>query len=472
MQVSRENVDEFVLATVFNDNGAVEGFQILANEQQKVMSNQDKMKVKTAKLNAEDKKLVATTNHLSKAFRALFAVFAVKKMIDYSEQWASIRKTIATITSDEARRKSIEDGLYKTALNTRQSLEQTASLYKGLYTATRSLNISDEQRLQLLNNINKALAIGGSSIAENEATTKRLLRALASGELKPRALVQLIDTAPQLASMIADGFGVSIEKLRRMAEAGRLTTKKVFEAILSQTGKVDEKFQKTSMTLREAFTNLSTAISKLMDSNVGGVIGVVAEAMNWLAKNTWALQTVFALFLAGTGIKMIKYLSWLRTSFLSLRAPIGTIKNALQMVVSGDVIAGFGALIKSAKAFAVASWAAVAPWMTFMAVAASLLLVIDQIVSALTGRESVAKQGFFKIADMITGQNKSATLGKTWIGTGGQAVRPAIMPTTNNSNKTVKNEFTFNISGSQSPIATGREVERILTTRLRQVGAF
>lgn len=470
MPASRENIDQFVLETVFNDNGAVQGFRILDQEQQKVMQNQDKMKQKTAKLNEEDKKFVKTTNHLSKAFKSLFAVFAVKKMIDYTEQWASIRKTIASLVDDEGRRKQIEDGIYKTALATHQSLEQTSDLYKGIFTATRSLNITDEQRLQLLNNINKALAIGGGSIQENEATVKKLLRALAMGELKPRAIASLIDTAPQLAKMIADGFGVSIEKLRQMAKDGKLTSDKVFKSIMSQTQKVDKEFEKTGVTLREAFTNLSTAISKIIDSDVGGVIGKVAQAINWLANNTWALQTIFAMFVGSYGIKLIRFLYNLRTAFLATRLPIGTLGNALQMIVSGDIIAGFQALVKWVGLFATASWTAVLPWLKLLLVVTSLLLVIDQIISAITGKESVAKQFVYKALDAMTGQNKSARLGQTWAGTGG--VKQAVYPTSNSTNTSVRNQFTFNINGAQSPRATGREVERILTTRFRQVGAI
>lgn len=470
MQVSRENIDEFVLETVFNDNGAVEGFKILGESQKKVMDNQDKMKQKTAKLNAEDKKLIGTTNQLSKAFKSLFAVFALKKIVDYTEQWANIRKTMASITEDEGRRKYLEDSLYKTALATGQSLEQTAKLYKSINTATKSLNLSDKEQLLLVEDINKALATSGTSISENEATVKKLMRALASGELKPRAVASLIDEAPQLAKIIADGFGVSIERLREMAKEGRLTSDKVFKAILSQTSQIDAKFQKTGLTLRQSFENLSSTISKIVDSDIGGFIGLVSKAMNFLANNTWVLQTVFAGFVIGKGAKMILYLTQLRTSFLALRAPIGTLKNSLQMIVSGDIIAGFASLVKWTKAFAVASWTAVSPWLSILAVVASILIIIDQIIAMLTGKESLTKQLVYKIGDLMTGQNKSSKLGVSYLGTGG--VKPAVYPTSNNRTTNVKNDFVFNISGSQSPMAVGREVDRVITQRLRQVRAF
>lgn len=472
MPVSRENIDQFVLETVFNDNGAVRGFQILGQEQEKVMQNTDKMKSKTVKLNAEEKNFVKTTNHLSKAFKSLFAIFAVKKMIDYTEQWASIRKTIASLVDDEGRRKQIEDGIYKTAIATHQSLEQTTNLYKGIFTATRSLNITDEERLQLLNNINKSLAIGGGSIQENEATVKKLLRALAMGELKPRAVASLIDTAPQLAKMIADGFGVSIEKLREMAKDGKLSSDKVFRSIMSQTQKIDNEFQKTGITLKEAFTNLSTAISKIVDSDVGGVIGAVAKAMNWLADNTWALQAIFASFVGVYGFKVIRYLHNLRMAFLATRLPIKTLGNALQMIVSGDVIAGFASLVKWTKAFATASWLAVLPWLKLMLMVVGILAVIDEIISAITGKETALKKYGFMFLDAMTGNNKAANVGESWLGGSSKSVSPAVYPTSNSSNTTVKNQFTFNISGSQSPKATAMEVERLFTAKFRQVGAI
>jgi len=69
-----------------------------------------------------------------------------------------------------------------------------------------------------------------------------LVHGLAGGELQTRQLNQIMRQMPDLAKQIAAGLNVSVQELEHMAKKG-IDAASVLNALQSQAGKIDERFQ-------------------------------------------------------------------------------------------------------------------------------------------------------------------------------------------------------------------------------------
>ncbi|MBN0091385.1 tape measure protein, partial [Pseudomonas aeruginosa] len=127
------------------------------------------------------------------------------------------------------------DAVYSVAQNARSSLEGTAELYQRIAASAGDLGVNQQQVVQVTQNISKAMSASGVSAAAAEDALVQLGQAFASGVLRGQELNSVLEQAPGLAQAVANGLGVAVGDLRKLGEQGKLTSKQVFEAILSQT---------------------------------------------------------------------------------------------------------------------------------------------------------------------------------------------------------------------------------------------
>ncbi|MDO2285883.1 tape measure protein, partial [Escherichia coli] len=90
--------------------------------------------------------------------------------------------------------------------------------------------------------------------------------------LRGQELNSVLEQAPGLAQAVANGLGVAVGDLRKLGEQGKLTSKQVFEAILSQTRAIDDQFARAQTTIAGAFQVLENSATRAigsLDSTLG-----------------------------------------------------------------------------------------------------------------------------------------------------------------------------------------------------------
>lgn len=152
------------------------------------------------------------------------------------------------------------------ANETRSELSSVAKLYSKLASSGKEIGVTQGNALKATSIVTKAVATAGATTAEASAAIQQLGQALGSGKLAGDELKSILENASPLAKVIADGMGVSINKLREMGEAGALSSTRVFRAILSQQDAVEERFSKVQVTYSAAFTNLGESLTTLFDT--------------------------------------------------------------------------------------------------------------------------------------------------------------------------------------------------------------
>uniref|UniRef100_UPI003D2D90EC tape measure protein n=1 Tax=Pseudomonas sp. p1(2021b) TaxID=2874628 RepID=UPI003D2D90EC len=204
------------------------------------------------------------------SFRAIAGAAAVyisaQQIVEYSQAWIGVQNRIKQVSSSFAEFSKQSQTVFAIAQNSQSSLDATAELYQRIASSSGQLGATQEKIAQVTQNISKALSASGVSAASAQGALVQLGQAFASGVLRGEELNSVLEQAPGLAQAIADGLGVARESLRTMGEDGRLTSKDVFAAILSQTQAIDDAFARSQTTIAGAFQTIENSATKFIGS--------------------------------------------------------------------------------------------------------------------------------------------------------------------------------------------------------------
>lgn len=167
---------------------------------------------------------------------------------------------------------SIYDALYRNAQKSGTAVKGSVDAFARFRIAAEDIGATNQQVIQVVDTLGKAGVVGGSSVMEIQAATTQLGQALASGRLQGDELRSVLEAMPMLAQQIAKNLGTSIGNLREMGAEGKLTSDKVFKALLASTDAINERFERMPMTMARSFEMVRGAVSRVladMDQQIG-----------------------------------------------------------------------------------------------------------------------------------------------------------------------------------------------------------
>lgn len=154
------------------------------------------------------------------------------------------------------------EGVQDISLRTHSALEETGTLFARLAQSGKDAGLStadaSAQALALTETINQAIQLGGASAEASKAAITQLVQGLQSGALRGDEFNSVMEQAPRLARVLADGIGVTTGELRQMAEAGQLSGETVIKALQGQGQAVAAEFSKLPPTVGRALQDLTT----------------------------------------------------------------------------------------------------------------------------------------------------------------------------------------------------------------------
>lgn len=463
-----DNIDQFVIETVFNDRGAIKGFTILDQQQRKVVAN-------NKKIVAVNKEVAASGFPLGKAFRTIGAYIGLREISKYADEWTNIKSILSLVTSDERERVKLQERLFSMSQDTRQNMLSTVDLYRRITTSTENLGLSEEKRLKITEAINKAIIIGGGSAASNQAALVQLGQGLASGQLRGQELNSILEQSPRLAQMIAEGMGLKVGQLRTVAAEGKLTPDKVLNAILDQAPKVNQEFDKMGVTIGQAFVVLGNSIGHFINklNEMTGASKALASVIVFLAKNIDVVASIILVSLIPSVVKAIPILDLF---FLNLSSGMGIFASLKFAILAS---------LPAMKAFIINAWAISAPFLKILAVIA----LVREAIKMLKGEwnwysEAIdniergtykalnwigRKTGWWEERQNFQGTFSQGSLSKTDIEKSVVSNENKTNNFVNNSNsqdKNITNSFVFNINGAKNPGITADEINGIISNQI------
>ena len=182
-------------------------------------------------------------------------------------------------------------GVTEVALRTHSALEETGVLFTRLAQAGKDAGLTtaqaSAQSLALTETINQAIQLSGAGAQASSAAITQLVQGLQGGALRGDEFNSVMEQSPRLARALADGLGVTTGELRKMAEAGLLTSDTVIKALQGQSQTVATEFSKLPPTVGRALQDLSTQWTLYVGETdkATGASSAAAAAISALANN-------------------------------------------------------------------------------------------------------------------------------------------------------------------------------------------
>lgn len=249
-----------------------------------------------------------------------------------------------TFTQTTARLDLMNDGLqttqeltqmiYQSAQASRGSFTETANMVAKLGTLAGNAFDNTQEIVAFAEQLNKQMAISGTSAQEGSAAMLQLTQAMSSGVLRGEELNSVMEQTPMIANTIAEYLGVSTGKMREMAAEGQITAEVVKNAMFWAADETNAKFEEMPMTWAQVWQSFQNTATMALQP--------VLNAINWLANNiqiiapiVLGLATAFGVFLiAANWIRICAAVtSFLTTAQAMLGAVMATVWGPIVIVI-------------------------------------------------------------------------------------------------------------------------------------------
>ncbi|WP_421367030.1 tape measure protein [Agrobacterium tumefaciens] len=293
------------------------------------------------------------SSSLDGALRSTVALAAtaigVREITQYADAWTEAGNKInAAATSAGVQARSL-DALKDGANEARTAFGDYVDLYARLIRSASGVAKSEQEIANATSIVSKAFKAGGASAQEQAAGILQLGQALGSGVLQGDELRSLRENAPILAQAIANEFKTTIAGLKQLGAEGKLTSERVFKAILNAQKPIEAQFKATNSTIRDAVTSINNEFTSYIgnaDASAGASAKLV-EALNYLADNFKEVGDVvleFVTIIVGalTGRALVGLVVGLGNAVAALGAFITAVRTGT--LVAGGFAAALGPL--------------------------------------------------------------------------------------------------------------------------------
>lgn len=257
----------------------------------------------------------------------------IRELISLADTYTQMTSRLKLVTQYTGDFQQTFNGLADSARATRSDLGATVDLYTRIAPSLQGIGLVGKPAVGIITTINQAIAISGASAQSASAALVQLAQGLGAGALRGDEFNSVMENTPGLAQAIADGIGVPIGALRKMAEEGKLTAEVIAAAMQKVAPQIEADFAKMPKTVSQALTGLKNEVLLYVgatDKAVGGT-SVLANVIGEVAKE---FQDAGPVVTAFTGIVKIM---------------VNGLDGAYRMIkIVGLGIAGYAAAAKTA----------------------------------------------------------------------------------------------------------------------------
>lgn len=211
------------------------------------------------------------------------AVTAAKGVVDLGDQYITLSNKIRQATTSEAEMVRVREKLFQSADRARVDASLLVGVYGQMRIATKDLGTSQSDLIKVSELLAKATR--GVSEVNKSAGLQQFGQALTKGKLQAEELMSILENIPNVATLLARGMNMTVGELRAAAEAGKVGTQQMLDAIKRVGPQIEADFGKSAATSAESWTALKNQVLQ----TVGGfasqvnVAGNVSRVVNEIA---------------------------------------------------------------------------------------------------------------------------------------------------------------------------------------------
>lgn len=223
--------------------------------------------------------------------RTLFASIgvgiAVREFARMLDVTTNVDNRLRLVTDSTDRLNAVYGELLDIANRTRTPLAANADLFNRFAIAGREAGRSYQDVLDVVERVNQALQISGTSAQAAEGALVQLGQGLSAGALRGEEFNSVNEAIPRLMQAIADEMGVARGALRELAAEGAITSEVIFAALENQGQALADEFARITPTISGAFEVFNNnMLNFVRNLNAASGIGeIFARGILFLADN-------------------------------------------------------------------------------------------------------------------------------------------------------------------------------------------
>jgi len=165
-------------------------------------------------------------------------------------------------------------------------ISSTGVLFARITNATKELGFGQSKVIEITETVSLALKASGATAQESASAMLQLSQAFGSGVLRGQEFNAVNEAAPRLMRALADGIGVPVGQLRAMAEAGKLTSEVMANALPKALADLRVEAAQVQ-TISGAFTVLKNNVIEFVGAQAqsSGAVSALTGAITLLAEN-------------------------------------------------------------------------------------------------------------------------------------------------------------------------------------------
>lgn len=190
-----------------------------------------------------------------------------KGIIAQADAAQQLQGRLKLVTGSAAELAQVNDSLFASSQRTGTEFAVNASSYARLASVSKELGLSQTELLRINEAVSASVIISGASTAEAASSMQQFAQALGSGTLAGDELKSILENNISLAQAVARGLGVTVGELKKLGKEGRLTSKAVAQAVLSQADEFEAAINGLPRAVGRAATELKNEYQKIIGSS-------------------------------------------------------------------------------------------------------------------------------------------------------------------------------------------------------------
>lgn len=245
----------------------------------------------------------AATNSLGNALKSIVSIYAIingtKRVLNMSDQLASTTARLDMMNDGLQTTAELQDMIYQSAQRSRGLYTDTAAFVAKLGTLAGSAFDSNQEIIAFAEQINKQMALSGTTTQEAQAAMLQLTQGLSSGVLRGEELNSVLEQTPMIAQSIANYMGVTTGEMRELASEGKVTAEVVKNAMFAAAEETNAKFAEMPVTWAQLWTQAQNILLKTFQpvlNVVGQLAGFISEHMDTAIAVFYGLAAAVAFY--------------------------------------------------------------------------------------------------------------------------------------------------------------------------------
>lgn len=245
-------------------------------------------------VNSSASSLTGTLGRLAGTF---LGMQSVKWLVNTSDQLTQTTARLQLMTGSAEAAAEANDQIYAAAMRSRGAYADMADTVAKLGTLAPNAFTDTGEIVAFTEQLQKQMALSGTSTQGAQAAMLQLTQGLASGVLRGEELNSILEQTPMIAQTIAEYMGVTTGEMRELASEGAVTAEVVKNAMLDAAEETNAAFEQMPMTWSQVWTQFQNIALRALNPILTGV--------NWLANNIEIIGPVVLGVGAAFGVFMV-----------------------------------------------------------------------------------------------------------------------------------------------------------------------